>query len=278
MNDLVKEYRNAAKNIKISSDQMDTIKKEANKKTSNIEWEGREAARKIENEYRLKADAIKEEAKKKIEQLIKENAGYHETRVKVQRYFKLLELRESGGFKVEPEVYVYSHKDPQGKYISNARKVFYEHVGILRQDKYNDIRLYIVENGNSVNNLSIIIRGSSFFGDDLRDRVKISQGYINNCHDNCNIQINLKIGSSKEELLKYIERSQNFNKMKEMLPANLDALAKEYEIVCELIKDKEWQILYLEHKKDYYENRYSHGTETDEYKEILKKLKKLKSE
>ena len=276
MTNLANEYRNATKNIKESSDQIITIQKESNKKAYEIEWEGKNAARKIESEYQKKANVIKEEAKAKIEQLTKNNAGYHETRVKVQRYFKLLECRKSGGFKQEPEVYFYSHKDAQGNYISNARKVFHKHVGILRQDTYNDIRLYIVENGNSVNHLSLIIKGSSFFGDELRDRTK-SNGYVSNCHDNCNIEGVVKAASNKEELLKYIERPQNINRIKEMLPANLDSLAEEYEIVCELIKDKEWQILYLEHRKNYYETQYSRGTETPEYKEVLKKLKKLQS-
>ncbi len=36
------------------------------------------------------------------------------------------------------------------------------------------------------------------------------------------------------------------------------------------------ELEYLLDRKDYYENRYSRGTEKEEYKQVLKDIKKLK--
>ena len=277
MDNLITEYQNAITTIKSYREQSDSINAQAKKEASQIEWNAKEEAREIERIASQKAINVREAAIKKISELTKNQAELMELRAKVQRYFKLLECKEVGGFKKEPEIYSYSHKDLEGNYIPKPRKIIIEPVGIVRQDKYNDIRLYIVENGNAVNYLSLIIRGNSFFGDKLLNRPTGKYSYITNCHDsNTQIRITVKTSSSKKELLSYIERPANMKKIQKMLPDNLDELAKEYELVCELIKDTDWQILYLEHRKWYYETQYSNGEETPEYKDIMKKLKELK--
>lgn len=67
------------------------------------------------------------------------------------------------------------------------------------------------------------------------------------------------------------------NKIMSLIPDNFKDIEKDYIEAKELLKDPAWQIMYWERKKHYYENNYSHGTKTEEYKEVLKQLRKLKN-
>jgi hypothetical protein len=274
MDNILKGYEDAVQVIKNASILTIKIKEKSYKETSKIESEGKDAVRKIEREYQRKVFDVEEKANKELSKLTADILEHQEHKKIVLRYFNLMDQVKTGGFKVKPEVYVYSKQSPQGTYLSNPRKVYYEHVGIVRQNKLNDIRLYIVENGNSINSFSLLVCGSSFFSDEVRDRAA-SNGYINSCHDNCNIRCVVKAASNKEDLLKYIERPQNLKRIQAMLPANLESLEAEYEIVQELLKDKDWQIAYLQYKAHDYENNYSGGTSLPEYAQIQVDLKKL---
>lgn len=276
----VKETYNFALNvITETSRKIVGVNEKADQEVYKLESEKRKAIQVIEKEYSGKTVTIKEAAEKEVIKIQDQATESKEYLSKVRRYVMFFDHIEKEGFKKEPEIYYYSDKNAQGNYVPKYKK-FVKHVGIVRQDKYNDIRLYIMENGNSVNNLSLIVRGSSFFSDELRDRVSPKiHSYINNCHESniCNIEYTVKVGEFEADLLAYIEKPQNMKRIQEMLPANLDSLAKEYEEALLLFNDPQWKLFYYEDQKRYYEKNVCKGTETKEYERILKTIKKLQA-
>lgn len=174
-----------------------------------------------------------------------------------------------------PEVYTYSDKDENGNYLgwNKHRKIHIDPIQTIKDDGYSIFNLYIVPNKKPTNKYSLIVRGYSIFGDLLKGFTFGSISGVN--ESSCNFYITIKDAPTEKELLAYVEK--RMNKIMEKLPSSYDTIVKEYQKAQKLLEEKEWQIFYWEGQKHYYENGYSHGTETKEYKVVLKKLAQLKS-
>ena len=153
----------------------------------------------------------------------------------------------------------------------------YESLATLKNDKYAKIQAFIVENNKPKNKYSLIIVGKSIFREKLfSNKLDYPYWYGLRCRTSCNnIAVGVKDRPTKEELVAYFEK--NRDKMLKDYFEEHQQIEKEYEEIIEQTANRRWELAYWEDKKDYYENHYVNGTETKEYKAVLKKLKALTS-
>lgn len=160
---------------------------------------------------------------------------------------------------------------------SNTRygnEIYVEEIDTLLNDSYMNLRVYVFENRKPKNKYILCIAGVSIFWDDKI----IKYPYAYGCDpdfDKSTLKIQIKDAPTKEELIEWWNR----NKTRAFWNSEEHAeVVKQYEWVKENCNTPEWQMAYLLKRKDYYENRVSHGVETPEYKAILKQIKKLSKE
>jgi hypothetical protein len=275
---LITAYRKALKDLKKSyKDEASTVK-QADKDKNEITYH-----------YRDKIHALEVERDNAI-RVIEENIEQHKIQYKADReasiatykqvntILKLMAITKDPDIQNgSPEVYFYSDKDENGNYIHPKRKVTIEPITTLREDRYSVIKLYIVPNGKPTNKYSLVIRGYHIFRELIKDTFK---GNINRVNENhCNLKDVVKEATTEKELLEYANNPKNLSKIMALLPIEeLNNIREQYDEAITLLKDKEWQILYYENIKDYYENHYSQGTETTEYAAVLLALKQLRKQ
>ena len=182
-------------------------------------------------------------------------------------YNKLMELFhviEDGKEVVVYEGEVYSYKYGRDKVNFDAFDVF------VTSDMLQ-VFAFIVPNKKPVNCFSLILVGCTFFNEKL---IKVPYSYgLQVETDNNNIQVWVK-DASKEDYLRIYYQKNKDKLLSDFIKSHMD-LELDYKEALELYKDQDWQILYLEYRKDYFENNYYQGTETPEYKSVCKRLKKL---
>lgn len=265
--DILKDYENSKKNIEVISSKVLNIEL----LVKNIEDSYDQKISALKQEARLKVEAAKTQQNKKLEILNSEKEQNNAVLQKVQRILKVMDIIKENPTVTTPEVYYYTDRDEFGNYISNKRKIYTHPIKILRKDLYSIFNLYIVPNRKPKNKYSLIIRGYTIFGDLIG---RMHWGYTPRINEtSCNFYTTVKDAPTEKYLVSYAEN--NISKIKGTIPDTIDDLILDYEEAKELLKDIRWQIKYLEHKKYYYENHYSRGTETEEYKEIMKQLKQL---
>jgi len=274
---LLKSYKSVSKLIK-----------ELTEKVSNLTEERQEKETKICYDiYQPKIKALEKEMVDKINELsltTNEKVGAIKAEIKelnvvvqkVRRIFQLVQVvkdEEKDPKNLEVKVYFYSDRDEAGNYTSKRREVYFQPVKVLFDDEYRKINVYLVQTEKPVNKYALIIRGKSIF-ENYRELIESSYGYVGRINGNASISVTVKEGKTEKELLGWL--AKNEQKVIAMCPVNFEELVADYGDAKELIKEKQWQVAYLEYRKFCYEHNYSHGTEKEEYKQIIKELKKVK--
>lgn len=145
---------------------------------------------------------------------------------------------------------------------------------VLDDDEYKKISIKIKYNRKPKNCYSLVLSIDSIF------RWAFDK-------DNLSKTITLKDAPTKKELMDWYEKNKNNLKWrgeyaKTILLSEYKSkhvqLEKDYEEAIILFQQqKSWQVAYWKHRKYYYENCYSSGTETSGYKEVLDMLTILKT-
>lgn len=160
-------------------------------------------------------------------------------------------------------------------YYPESSKKNYSPLDIIKNDKYAKIQTFIVENNKPKNKFSLIIAGSTIFTEKI---MKLPYIYGYPCgEERANIMYLLKDLPTEKELQEYYKRNKTKILKKDFFK-ELPEIEKEYESVLKNTDNKQWELAYWENKKDYYENHYCRGTETEEYQEVLKQIRKIKRE
>lgn len=142
---------------------------------------------------------------------------------------------------------------------------------VLYDDKYKRVYVYIEKNDKPKNNLTLAIKGKSFFGYHF-DKVNIGT-------------VDIRYASTVIELTQWFRKNKDNLKWQWGWKHNVyladimerqSYLEKLYGDIQELWEKKGWRRVYWNYKKDYYENHYFRGTETEEYKNVLEQLRILK--
>ncbi len=131
---------------------------------------------------------------------------------------------------------------------------------IISDDEYKKIGIFILNNRKPVNKFSLTLLGISLF--------QYRFGGIRS-------ERTLKDASSEEILLKWWEKNKA-----DILDPYLKyhaELEEKYREAIRLYGFKKWKMAYLRHMKDFYENHYSHGIDTEMYKGVLECVKILKT-
>jgi hypothetical protein len=241
----------------------------AEKESERIRQEVIKGSREITFDYQVQLDAIVEKRdaeikafeQKLIDQIIPESTlePHHEAIKKTERTLAYMRLFVNGTFKAEtPEYYYYSDRDENGNYLRDIgkRKVYISPAAILMDDVYTKVSLFIVPNKKPVNKFSLTMIGTF--------PVRVPESNSFNSHE---VKTTIKDDVSEALLIQYMNK--NMDKIKNNLPKNLDKSAAEFEAAKNLFKNsKEWRLFYLESRKNSYEENYSGGKETEEYKDI----------
>lgn len=136
-----------------------------------------------------------------------------------------------------------------------------------------ELRVYIYENGKPKNKYALVVIGKSIFGyNEKLGKFPRSYGLRLNDHG-ANICLAFKDSPTVESLKEYYDKNKA-KLLRDFLTQQAE-LEKEYEAVQRDCNTPEWERLYWENEKEYYEKHYSRGTETEEYKAVLRELKKL---
>lgn len=180
-----------------------------------------------------------------------------------------------------PEVYRYDYLyNKNGGIEGDKQKLFYNPIASIADDDFKKVLVYLTKNDKPKNKFDLVILGNTIFVNRCSDNnpLKLPYTYGLNAHtDQCNCIFLVKSFSSKIEAVNY------FEKHKKKLSKNILSMFTETEeqfnkVIAELKASEElqkaWRIASLKDKKEYYETQYSRGTETKEYKEICKELKK----
>lgn len=191
---------------------------------------------------------------------------------------KLMEIEEKWRYKSlpQPVVYYYDYlRNDNGYRQGDKIRMFYQIESVLVEDDFKKIYLYITKNDKPKNCISLCAIGNSKFTDKLIKKFPYSYG-VDAHTDKANIRTSVKDFPTEEEARDYIKRNS-----KRILKDFLEEHTKMEELYNEVIpqtKTKEWKLALLNHKKKYQERCVSNGTESEEYKEILKQIKEVEDE
>lgn len=158
--------------------------------------------------------------------------------------------------------------------VKSYRDKYIELIDTLIKTKCIELRVYIYENDKPKNKYTLAVIGNSIFVDFDYKLIDLPRFYGLRINDNgSNISLCLKDNSTIENLKEYYHKNKD-KFLKELLNQHAE-IEKEYESVQKYYNTTAWEQLYWENEKEYYEKEVCGGTETEEYKIILKELAKL---
>jgi hypothetical protein len=243
MDNLITQFHTAVSTLNKLSQYEDQVRNNSDKKIRDINGDYRAKIYDLERERDGKTGEIGAQRDSEINTIKEQSKPHAEVTERVNRLFHFMTLNIKGLDVPTPDVHYYNHA------VMN-RKVQVNPIATLREDKYNKIYLYILPNKKPTNRFTLKIEGYSPLGNER------------NWHG----ERAVKDAPTQEALIEYAKK--NIDKIRAVLPSNLDELASEYELAVELLKDKDWWILYLADRKNYYAEHYSGGTTTPEYKDL----------
>ena len=270
------DYRSSVKRIRELRDLYSEKERAAEKEIYRIKYDVyRDKIRALEKERDDQIDLVTAEKETEIALLNKQIAEQVVVVKEVERIYSLIDvyrdnLKES--FKPEVSLYTYSDRDEAGNWTSDRRKVILESFAVHDLGKYISSSVYVVENGKPVNKYTLVVAYSTIF---LGDIFKTGWAYIPKINtEHGTVMMLLREGPDKDKLIEWYKKNGLSKEVQEVFDRHAE-LEKAYEEAIKLYDSKEWQKGYLQWKKKYYEEGYSHGIETPEYKAICKELNNL---
>lgn len=259
-NEIIKQAKEARKEIARIHKEEDTKKVQLENKRQKLHYQFqdkiyalRSAQSKSDRLYDDQKEVLHEEVKKKRDEL----SPFVE---KLERILKLMEISKS--------------EKPSLKLKVNNRDKEVILIDEPKADKYIRLYVYIYENKKPKNKFSLAIVGKHIFDREVLPRIDYPESRFEPYFENnsASFTINIKDAPTKEELMKFYEKSEASGLWTSGHYANL---VKEYEFVLANCNTPEWEKEYLLSKKYYYKECYSNGVKTPEYKKIIRQLKAL---
>lgn len=236
-------------------------KKNHDKKNHDIWCKYFDLKRELDEKERKEKEAVEKDHQKFMSKIYQEKAPYHQILEDSEEIFNLIELHINNTTAKELEHEFYTNHN----YF--REKVHVDPIGIIRNDDYLRIGIYILENKKPTNKYSLTIYINSIFG------------FLN--ENNYNQEITLRDAPTIKELQQWYEKNKSnlkWKRYREPISLN-DYIEKhiqkeqKYAHAIELYKQREWKWAYLKYRKWYYEHHVSRGSTCDEYKEILELMK-----
>lgn len=265
MNELIKNYQNNCNEWNNLHATAEENAKEFDKRIWDIKDKYREQISEIERKMYSEINTLEQEKEIKVNEIKNKKDTIAEKIKQARDIFKFICLHESG-FKVEtPIVYTFDR----------GNKTIHNPIMTIREDDHCKAYLYIITNNKPVNKFSLIMVGSCPILEPDRDTRNPLYSYGIHAHteEKCHIMTSIKDDYTEKYLREYAEK--NIKRLLKRL-SSIDDLILKYQQAIDIFNTTEGKIAYYQWRKYYYENHYSNGTATPEYKAVLKKLKQLK--
>jgi len=264
----IEKYQKAKEFI-INSYSKEKIKvDDLNKDWKEKHWKLRDQKREIQTQI-SNLQYEKEETIKKIN--VETSRKTAESKKLIAEYNRIMEfIKVYEGEKRDLKISCYYYD--RSKYPTE--KVYLKPIDTIFTNEYLNIQVFIYFNSKLTNKYSLCFVGYSIFNEDI---IKFPKSYGLNIHAEnryFQIEVNIKDLPTEKALIEYYNKIKN--KYLFDFLTDHELRVKEYlEVVVMYSKDINWKIAYLEHQKEYYEKNYSRGTETEEYKKIIKELESI---
>ncbi len=264
VNNQIEEYKDSLESVNLIKKDIDLIVNKKNEEARIIRDEYWDKIRLFEHERDNKIEIIEDSLNEKIKERNKEIDNLE---LSINKIRSILSLIATSRRKTDLSLNVYSNYNYGGK-RNNLKPI-----GILGDDEFKNIRVYITKNNKPKNKYSLYAVGMSVFRESLIKMNKDYTSIINRDGGYLDIEKHIKDLPEEKLLLSYYEKNKN-EILKDFL-AEHKKVEEKYKFVLKSCLTKDWIRLYLEEQKIYYEVGYYNGTETEEYKKILKELKEL---
>ena len=250
----IAEYKKAQEQAKLLEDLERQHSRECAKESDKIFWKYNDLKYELDKKCQNEKKIIEEKKQDFINKNQLELKPYHQIISDTEDIYKLFEIIISNGSEIN-----FEERFDRGTPVIIDTPV---------DDKYKKVWIYIIGNKKPKNCFSLMLRMKSFFQYEYSD-FKIYGKTLKNL-------------PTEEELKVWYQKNRNNLRWKwgtetkylaDILEKHVCLEAKFDKEAKELWKNKEWQRAYWLYKKEYYENHYSHGTETDEYHDICILLK-----
>ncbi len=265
---MIKEFKQNKKEIEKINKNLDNLRDKNRKKGYKIKFNIYDKQiRKLTNERDNKISKLDKEFEKieKQEMDKKDKLSIHINKVK--RILEFIKINKEGVRKLDFKAY--SHFSYQGK------KNNLEPIDTIADDEFKKIQVFIYKNDKPINCYTLCVVGMTIFNKDILE-IPYSYGLdIIKEGGHFSIGTGIKELSEEEKLKVYYNKNKD-KILKEFLEEHKKAEEEYKEVLENYINKKEWIKLYIESRIYYYENHYSRGTETDEYKKFKKELESLK--
>lgn len=296
--DNIKAYYEALNYIKASHKYEGEIEEEFDNKCHKIKWAYRDKIHALENTRDRKINVMTNTKDAVLKQLQKKKEPYNALLKTAETFFNYMDVyvgpirifltpdkklplllhdleedekdEYNRRLRNEPRVleplvvYTYSDYDNSGSYIGrNANKKVLPPIEMLADDNMKRVGLFIMPNKKPLNKYSLTLAFRYSLPTNI---IKTSPGRQD--------WITLKDFPTEKALMAYYGKARA--KLIETYVTPYIAAEKEYTEAIETFKDPAWRLAYMLHKKHYYEKHYSHGTDTKEYKAILKETQALR--
>lgn len=279
------------------------IQTKINEKTRAEEERHRKKQREISNVFYEKERKIREEKykaereaeaenEKNINLLKMQRVEADKKGAELRRILSFMDiLKKTESFnKDDFKVYVYDYpRDEKGeikRVLKNncscypeKEEVYLKPIDTLHEDEHLKLNVYIGDNDKPKNKKSLFVVGkTSLMSNHYEISVlNIPRDYGIKTHTkNDHIRKLIKDFPNEKTALSYYEKNKN-KILKEFIEEHKKAVA-ELEEVKKNTNTKEWEIFYLEDKKQQYKRDYSRFEENEDYLKVCEELEKLKGD
>jgi len=271
--ELIKQAKENKEKIEILNEKKKTTLNIISKEISEIENEYHNKIYELEDEMRKEVDILDKSAEAKRKEYEEKVVELYKPTMELKNIFKVFNImknKQQHGLNT-PKVYHFDYlKDKNGYSQGDKIEMFYNPRGVIGDNEFIKLFAYITTNRKPLNSTSLILVGNTHLNSLLSE--KYTYGIDAHTQD-ANIRVLIKDFKTEEEAKAYFEKNKD-----KLLKDWLEEHKKAEEYYIEKVKlwnNKEYKIAYYEDLKDYYENHCSNGTETEEYKEVLRKLENL---
>jgi hypothetical protein len=261
-----------------------------NKDKNKIYFKYKELESELNNKKYAEERKADEEYKTQIEKLKNQRADADEQTKQFKRIiaFKDILKNKTKLNKDDCKAYIYDYPIDENGEVKRVlkdncycypekEKVYLKPIDILHEDKNLILKVFIGDNNKPKNKKSLFILGDTILKSNQYESkvLTLPHEYGINTHDeNAPIKKHIKDFSTEREAKVYYEKNKS-KILKNFIEEHKKAVV-EFEEVRKNTDSKEWTILYLEHKKEMFENNYSGYEENEDYKKVVAELKNLK--
>jgi DNA repair exonuclease SbcCD ATPase subunit len=255
----------------------------ADEEKNKIYFKYRELERELNKKKYAEEQKADEEHKTQAEKLKNQRADADEQIKQFKRIiaFKDILKNEIELNKDDCKAYIYDYpRDKNGEVkrvlkdncycYPEKEKVYLKPIDILHEDKYLILKVFIGDNDKPKNKKTLFVLGDTILKFNHYESKVLTLPH----EENAPIRKHIKDLPKEKELKVYYEKNKN-KILKSFIEEHKKAVA-ELEEVRKNTDSKEWTILYLEHKKEMFENNYRRYEENEDYKKVVAELETLK--